>query len=202
MKRLTQLLTVVTLTFTAILFFAAPQASAQVVDHGINFIDENGDGYNDNAPDADGDGIPNGMDEDYVRTGAGKNGAPQGFVDENGDGINDLAPDADGDGIPNGQDEDYVKMGSGNSMANGQARGKGIRGFVDEDGDGFNDLAPDADGDGIPNGQDEDYVPSKDCSGDGPIRGGRGSKGFKGGNGPSSGGSGSGATRTPKLNCK
>jgi hypothetical protein len=31
------------------------------------FIDENGDGFNDLAPDADGDGIPNGLDEDYVR---------------------------------------------------------------------------------------------------------------------------------------
>ena len=26
----------------------------------------NGDGFNDNAPDADGDGIPNGRDEDYT----------------------------------------------------------------------------------------------------------------------------------------
>ena len=31
------------------------------------FIDEDGDGFNDLAPDADGDGIPNGMDEDYVK---------------------------------------------------------------------------------------------------------------------------------------
>ena len=31
------------------------------------FIDEDGDGFNDLAPDADGDGIPNGMDPDYVR---------------------------------------------------------------------------------------------------------------------------------------
>lgn len=30
------------------------------------FIDEDGDGFNDLAPDADGDGIPNGLDEDYV----------------------------------------------------------------------------------------------------------------------------------------
>jgi hypothetical protein len=36
--------------------------------HGIcQFIDEDGDGFNDLAPDADGDGIPNGMDEDYVK---------------------------------------------------------------------------------------------------------------------------------------
>ncbi len=31
------------------------------------FIDEDGDGFNDLAPDADGDGIPNGLDDDYVR---------------------------------------------------------------------------------------------------------------------------------------
>lgn len=31
------------------------------------FIDEDGDGFNDLAPDADGDGIPNGLDEDFVK---------------------------------------------------------------------------------------------------------------------------------------
>jgi len=31
------------------------------------FIDEDGDGFNDLAPDHDGDGIPNGLDPDYVR---------------------------------------------------------------------------------------------------------------------------------------
>lgn len=31
------------------------------------FIDEDGDGFNDNAPDHDGDGIPNGIDPDYSR---------------------------------------------------------------------------------------------------------------------------------------
>ncbi|MBC8423085.1 hypothetical protein H8E07_03085 [bacterium] len=36
-----------------------------------NFIDEDGDGFNDLAPDADGDGIPNGLDPDYVRPGDG-----------------------------------------------------------------------------------------------------------------------------------
>lgn len=30
------------------------------------FLDENGDGFNDLAPDADGDGIPNGLDADYA----------------------------------------------------------------------------------------------------------------------------------------
>lgn len=31
------------------------------------FVDEDGDGFNDLAPDHDGDGIPNGLDPDYVR---------------------------------------------------------------------------------------------------------------------------------------
>lgn len=31
------------------------------------FVDENGDGFNDLAPDQDNDGIPNGQDDDYVR---------------------------------------------------------------------------------------------------------------------------------------
>jgi len=31
------------------------------------FIDENGDGYNDNAPDHDNDGIPNGLDPDWIK---------------------------------------------------------------------------------------------------------------------------------------
>lgn len=32
-----------------------------------DFIDEDGDGFNDLAPDHDGDGIPNGQDADYIR---------------------------------------------------------------------------------------------------------------------------------------
>lgn len=32
-----------------------------------NFVDEDGDGFNDLAPDHDGDGIPNGLDPDWVK---------------------------------------------------------------------------------------------------------------------------------------
>ena len=46
--------------------FAAP-VMAQTEEHGANFVDENGDDYNDNAPDHDGDGIPNGQDDDWVK---------------------------------------------------------------------------------------------------------------------------------------
>jgi hypothetical protein len=60
----------------------AVAANAQGFGSGLNngtgvcqFVDEDGDGFNDLAPDADGDGIPNGLDPDYVPaadgTGAG-----------------------------------------------------------------------------------------------------------------------------------
>ncbi len=33
--------------------------------HRVKFMDKNGDGINDNAPDHDGDGIPNCLDKDF-----------------------------------------------------------------------------------------------------------------------------------------
>ena len=58
------------------------------------FVDKNGDGYNDNAPDHDGDGIPNGLDSDWQKLvkhkGKGKGkGRGRKFIDLDGDGIND-----------------------------------------------------------------------------------------------------------------
>jgi len=85
MKKLLSILAVATL------LVAYSDLSAQTqnppVNHGKNFVDNNGDGYNDNAPDHDGDGIPNGVDPDYTgpKLQKGK------FVDLNGDGINDNA---------------------------------------------------------------------------------------------------------------
>lgn len=37
------------------------------IKHGVHFVDKDGDGYNDNAPDHDNDGVPNGLDPDYKR---------------------------------------------------------------------------------------------------------------------------------------
>lgn len=88
----------------------------QTREHRNHFIDLNNDGYNDNAPDIDGDGIPNGRDEDYVGAKFRKNG--RGFIDLNGDGINDNAFDVDGDGIPNGRDPDFVRPQDGTGMQN------------------------------------------------------------------------------------
>lgn len=59
----------------------------QTIRHGQHFIDEDGDGYNDNAPDHDEDGIPNGLDPDWQKLSQEKK--RQRFVDLDGDGIND-----------------------------------------------------------------------------------------------------------------
>ncbi len=137
------------------------------VQHGPGFVDQNGDGYNDRAPDHDGDGIPNGMDPDYTgpKMRAGRGAA--GFIDENGDGVNDWAQDFDGDGIINRLDPDYNGSRAGRM---GAGRHGGQRRFVDLDGDGINDWSQDFDGDGIINCQDPDW---QGPLGMGP-RGGRG----------------------------
>ncbi len=56
---------------TALFAFGA-NAQDTAPGHGVGngvcqFIDEDGDGFNDLAPDADGDGIPNGLDPDFVK---------------------------------------------------------------------------------------------------------------------------------------
>lgn len=88
------------LFFMVLLFFLTSglfaQDSTKAVDkgsgkqHGIHFIDEDGDGYNDNAPDHDGDGIPNGLDPDWQKEKEKKGKKNRWrFVDLDGDGIND-----------------------------------------------------------------------------------------------------------------
>ena len=99
------------------------------------FVDEDGDGFNDNAPDVDGDGIPNGRDADYTGAKNRRGNNAKGFVDLDGDGINDNAIDSDGDGIPNGQDPDYVRPMDGSGAAYGQGAGNG-QGTGDCDGTG------------------------------------------------------------------
>ncbi len=119
--------------------------------HGMGFVDANGDGYNDNAPDADGDGIPNGMDPDYTGAKMRHGGHARGFVDADGDGINDNALDDDGDGIPNGQDPDYVRPQDGSGRMNGKGQMHGRSGNMNN-------------GSGIGTG---------DCDGTGPKGNGR-----------------------------
>ena len=119
------------LTFISFGVDSYAQNGSQNGVHGAGFVDENGDGYNDNAPDHDGDGISNGQDPDYVPLNPDK-GKRFGFIDEDGDGINDRMQDADGDGIPNCQDPDWVKPkdGTGNKFGQkaGQMGRKGFRG--------------------------------------------------------------------------
>lgn len=98
------------------------------------FVDENGDGINDLARDADGDGIPNCQDPDWSRPldgsgykaqagkGAGMGTTATGATTASG---NQFARDDDGDGIPNGQDADWTKPldGSGYKVQGRFAKG-------------------------------------------------------------------------------
>ena len=116
----------------------------------FGFVDENGDGINDNFVDANGDGI--------CDTGRRFAGQPYlmnlGFVDANGDGINDNFVDADGDGV-----NDLNGMMFGYGFGWTDANGDGINDrFVDADGDGINDL------NGMPYGHGFGWV---DANGDG-----------------------------------
>lgn len=153
------------------------QTQSQLKEHGNKFVDANGDGFNDNAPDSDGDGIPNGRDEDYNGSKFRKgNNNTKGFIDLNGDGINDRAIDSDGDGIPNGQDPDFVKPqdGTGQKFMNGknyQNKFSGNR-FGPGNGTGNNGVGP-QDGTGYGSGS---VTGTRNCDGTGPkgyTRGGR-----------------------------
>ncbi|NWF49623.1 MAG: hypothetical protein HXY49_03690 [Ignavibacteriaceae bacterium] len=120
------------------------EVKTQNKEHGNQFVDLNADGYNDNAPDVDGDGIPNGRDEDYAGTKIRNNG--RGFVDLNGDGLNDNAFDSDGDGIPNGKDSDFIKPedGTGRKNMNGKNNhnNSGEKKYGPGNGNGNNSLGP------------------------------------------------------------
>jgi len=88
--------------------------------NGMAFIDEDGDGINDLARDADGDGIPNCQDPDWSRpqdgtgykaqagkgAGAGQAGTKSGYAYQ-------LSRDDDGDGVPNGKDTDWTRPADG-----------------------------------------------------------------------------------------
>ena len=126
MKNLVKSLSVVAI-FLSVNVMAQETNPVQSIDHKAGFVDVNGDGFNDNAPDTDGGGIPNGQDLDYTGPKTRTGGNSNGFVDADGDGINDNAVDSDGDGIPNGQDADYVRPMDGSGAGNGQNMRRGQR---------------------------------------------------------------------------
>ena len=89
------------------------------------FVDADGDGYNDNAPDHDGDGIPNGLDPNWTKN----HGRKMNYIDSDGDGINDLLQNNDQTELQNGN---MHQNGSSESILNTdqekqkmQKRGKG-----------------------------------------------------------------------------
>ncbi len=133
-RYLITLLAVISILMLASL--AAAQDFGPGQGHGVGgFIDEDGDGFNDNAPDADGDGIPNGMDEDYVRPedGSGnmyRHGQAEGFTGKMGEFAHGL-----------GQGQGYGP-GDGTGFGNGGGMGPG-------DGTGFGPGSGECEEDGV-----------------------------------------------------
>jgi hypothetical protein len=103
------------------------------------FIDEDGDGFNDLAPDHDGDGVPNGLDPDYERP---LDGTGQQFKYQKGK-LNQGQPDEKGFG-PEGQRSNRNGM-KGNGYGPGDGSGTGIG---PADGTGFGPGTGDCDGTG------------------------------------------------------
>ncbi len=108
-NRLVRILAVVALMILVSTNFTLAQGFGGHGYGGTDFyIDENGDGFNDNAPDADGDGIPNGMDDDFVRP-----------MDGSGNGFGPGDGDCDGTGAGQGSNDGNGGYGPGNGNGNG-----------------------------------------------------------------------------------
>lgn len=107
MKTLTAYLSVLAL-IVGMIFISSGSVLAQTCDSTrAGFVDRNGDGFNDNAPDHDGDGIPNGHDPDWIMN-------PQdgtGYQHKNGQGGIDKAATKDA-GTPAVQNREQKKLGS------------------------------------------------------------------------------------------
>ncbi len=97
----------------------------KIVKHqNLNFVDADGDGYNDNAPDHDGDGIPNGLDPDWQKMKRKRKGQNQ-FVDLDGDGINDNLQINQGKGKHEKMQSIDKENGSSLNNATNKNKGKG-----------------------------------------------------------------------------
>jgi hypothetical protein len=88
-----------------------------------HFVDKDGDGYNDNAPDHDGDGVPNCLDPDWwkLKKEKGK-GKKLRFVDLDGDGINDNLQSSD---QKKGENQKQMNDDGGSSIDSKQQEQKG-----------------------------------------------------------------------------
>ena len=118
------------------------------------FVDEDGDGFNDLAPDADGDGIPNGQDPDYVKP---ADGTGSQFKQQDGTSVSEGT--ARGFGAALGADRGAMQMnaskhafkgdGAGFAWGPGDGTGTGV-GAADGTGFGPGDGTGDCDGSGSP----------------------------------------------------
>ena len=103
------------------------------------FIDEDGDGFNDLAPDADGDGIPNGLDEDFVKPEDGSGNMYQYLYKYNFGAMGEDAQHRFGNSTDGAQNGNHYGPGDGTGQGTGPADGSGFGpgtgdGTCDEDG--------------------------------------------------------------------
>ena len=114
------------LTLNSITVFAQDTTKTTVAAQTQTFVDEDGDGYNDLAPDHDGDGIPNGLDPDWRKM-KRKRAHQSQFVDSNGDGINDNLQGEQVKGNQEMQHSTYLEKGSSlqNDVNKNTGKGKG-----------------------------------------------------------------------------
>lgn len=93
MKSKTMIFMAVIFIMTGVSYLAAQDSSKTnetKKNHNQVFVDDDGDGYNDNAPDHDGDGIPNALDADWIKLKKEQQkNKKHRFVDLDGDGIDD-----------------------------------------------------------------------------------------------------------------
>ena len=99
------------LTVNSISVFAQDTTKTTIAPQTQAFVDEDGDGYNDLAPDHDGDGIPNGLDPDWRKM-KRKRAHQNQFVDSNGDGVNDHLQETQVKGNQEMQHSTYSEKGS------------------------------------------------------------------------------------------
>ena len=130
MKSRSFLLTILISIFICGNLFAqdSTQVNNKDTDKDKEFVDKDNNGYNDNAPDHDGDGIPNGLDPDWQKLQKEKKKAKRKrFVDLDGDGINDNIQNSEsGQGEQVQMRQQKMQQGQdGSSIENKQQKGQG-----------------------------------------------------------------------------